>query len=130
MTKKKIVKKIAAEMQLSQKLVHDIVQRTFDEIIESLIRERRIELRNFGVFEVRVRAPRKARNPQTNERVDLPERAGVTFKPGKEMAERVGAIPVAKLSALSRKHLSGHPEATGGVAPRHEPRPGKTAPPS
>ena len=51
--------------------------------------ERRIELRNFGVFEVKRRAPRKARNPRTGDKVFVPEKYVVTFKPGKEMEERV-----------------------------------------
>ncbi|MGE4004108.1 MAG: HU family DNA-binding protein, partial [Planctomycetaceae bacterium] len=67
----------------------EIVQKTFDAIIETLVEERRIELRNFGVFEVKKRAARKARNPRTGERVDVAEKFVVTFKPGKEMEERV-----------------------------------------
>ncbi|MCA8996479.1 MAG: integration host factor subunit beta, partial [Planctomycetaceae bacterium] len=43
----------------------------------------------FGVFEVKKRAARKARNPRSGERVDVPEKFVVTFKPGKEMEERV-----------------------------------------
>src|SRR6185503_11690273 len=67
----------------------EIVQKTFDAIVETLVEERRIELRNFGVFEVKERAARKARNPRTGQRVDVPEKLVVTFKPGKEMEERV-----------------------------------------
>jgi hypothetical protein len=57
--------------------------------VETLVEERRIELRNFGVFEVKERAARKARNPRTGQRVDVPEKFVVTFKPGKEMEEKV-----------------------------------------
>src|SRR5208337_1760512 len=53
------------------------------------IRDGRIELRNFGVFEVKRRKARKARNPRTGERVDVPPKNVVTFKPGKEMEERI-----------------------------------------
>jgi nucleoid DNA-binding protein len=98
MTKKDIVKQIAAELNVSQNLVHEIVQRTFDEISTALVTERRIELRNFGIFEVRLRARRKARNPRTNERVDVPERVVVNFKAGKEMAERIAALEPADLA--------------------------------
>src|SRR5262249_29849107 len=55
----------------------------------TLIADRRIELRNFGVFEVKQRKARKARNPRTGEKVDVPPKHVVTFKPGKEMEERV-----------------------------------------
>ena len=74
---------------MTQLKTKEIVQKTFDAIIDTLVREKRIELRNFGVFEVKKRAARKARNPRTGTRVDVPEKYVVTFKPGKEMEERV-----------------------------------------
>ncbi|QDU97505.1 HU family DNA-binding protein [Lignipirellula cremea] len=89
MTKKEIVKTISEEIGLTQLKTKEIVQLTFDAIIEALVEERRIELRNFGVFEVKKRAARKARNPRTGERVDVAEKYVVTFKPGKTMEERV-----------------------------------------
>ena len=89
MTKKEIVKTISDEIGLTQLKTKEIVQKTFDAIVETLVEEGRIELRNFGVFEVKKRAARKARNPRTGQRVDVPEKFVVTFKPGKEMEERV-----------------------------------------
>ena len=89
MTKKEIVKKISEEIGLTQLKTKDIVQRTLDAIIQTLVTEGRIELRNFGVFEVRRRKARKARNPRTNATVMVPEKNVVTFKPGKEMDELV-----------------------------------------
>jgi len=92
MTKKDMVKDIATELNISQELVCKVVQRTFGGIINTLVTQKRVELRNFGVFQVRLRAARKARNPRTNERVDVPERLAVTFKPGKEMAKRIAML--------------------------------------
>ena len=89
MTKKEIVKKISEEIGLTQLKTKEIVQRTLDAIIQTLVTENRIELRNFGVFEVKKRAPRKARNPRTGAKVYVPAKAVVTFKPGKEMEELV-----------------------------------------
>ena len=89
MTKKDIVKAISEEVGLTQQQTKEIVQKTFDAIIESLVREHRIELRNFGVFEVKPRAARKARNPRTGQQVDVPRKHVVTFKPGKHMEARV-----------------------------------------
>ena len=89
MTKKEIVRTISEEIGLTQLKTKEIVQKTFDAIVETLVEEGRIELRNFGVFEVKKRAARKARNPRTGQRVDVPEKFVVTFKPGKEMEERV-----------------------------------------
>ncbi len=89
MTKKDIVKTIAADADLTQLKVKEIVQRTFDEIIATLMRDGKIELRNFGVFKVTKRAARPARNPRTSETVNVPAKCVVTFKPGKEMADRI-----------------------------------------
>ena len=89
MTKKEIVKTISEEIGLTQLKTKEIVQKTFDAIVETLVDEKRIELRNFGVFEVKKRAARKARNPRTGEKVFVPAKFVVTFKPGKEMEERV-----------------------------------------
>ena len=89
MTKKEIVKTISEEIGLTQLKTKEIVQKTFDAIVRALVDEKRIELRNFGVFEVKKRAARKARNPRTGQRVEVPEKYVVTFKPGKEMEERV-----------------------------------------
>jgi len=88
-TKKEIVKDIADKLDLTQLKTKEIVQKTFDAIVETLVETGRIELRNFGVFEVKQRAARKARNPRTGERVDVPPKNVVTFKPGKKMEERV-----------------------------------------
>ena len=94
MTKKEIVKDIADILGLTQLKTKEIVQMTFDAIIETLVNnsDHRIELRNFGVFEVKQRAARKARNPRTGERVDVPPKNVVTFKPGKRMEELVHKI--------------------------------------
>jgi nucleoid DNA-binding protein len=88
-TKKEIVRRISERAELTQLKTKEIVQWTFDAIIDTLITDGRIELRNFGVFEVRRRKARRARNPRTNDRVDVPEKNVVTFQPGKEMEERV-----------------------------------------
>src|SRR3954447_22520957 len=88
---------ISEEMGLTQLQTKDIVQRTLDEITRTLVAEGRIELRNFGVFEIKRHAPRKARNPRTGEKVDIPAKNVVTFKPGKEMEEQVRKIDLKTL---------------------------------
>lgn len=94
MTKKEIVKTISEEIGLTQLKTKEIVQKTFDAIVEALVSEGRIELRNFGVFEVKPRAARKARNPRTGDKVLVPAKNVVTFKPGKEMEERVRQMQI------------------------------------
>ncbi|MBA4191144.1 MAG: integration host factor subunit beta [Planctomycetaceae bacterium] len=98
MTKKEIVRDICqrandeeliAKGNLTQLATKEIVQWTFEAIIATLVSEGRIELRNFGVFEVKQRKPRKARNPRTGARVDVEAKNVVTFQPGKTMEEKV-----------------------------------------
>jgi len=108
-TKKEIVKTISEEIGMTQLKTKEIVQKTFNAIVETLVEERRIELRNFGVFEVKARAARKARNPRTGQRVDVPEKFVVTFKPGKEMEEKVRELEqrlAAQGISLSADHLA------------------------
>jgi len=93
-TKNDMVIEIAKKTGIEQQKVKQIVQMTLDGIIDILAVEQRIELRNFGVFEVRTRKARKARNPRTGEEVMVPSKKVVTFKAGKIMEERVEAKPV------------------------------------
>ena len=105
MTKKEIVRQIAERIEETQLKTKEIVQLTFDAIVDTLVEARRIELRNFGVFEVKLRKGRKARNPRSNEPVEVKPKFVVTFKPGKEMEERVGKLipKLEELAALERK---------------------------
>jgi integration host factor subunit beta len=91
-TKKELAKAIADDLGIPSVVALRAVQRTFDGITEALVEEGRIELRNFGVFEVKKRKPKKARNPRTGEQVKVPARLVVTFKAGREMEERVGKL--------------------------------------
>lgn len=106
MTKKEIVKTISDETGLNQHMIKDVVQRTFDAIIKTLEEEGRIELRNFGVFQVRTRAARKARNPRTGRQVEVPEKFVVTFKPGKIMEQRVMTIEGTSLAQKIREDIA------------------------
>jgi nucleoid DNA-binding protein len=109
-TKKEIVKTISDEIGLTQLKTKEIVQKTFDAIVETLVEDRRIELRNFGVFEVKQRAARKARNPRTGDKVYVPEKFVVTFKPGKEMEEKVR-----ELERREQAKAMGTPTADGNA---------------
>ena len=113
MTKKEIVRTIADDIGLTQLQTKEIVQKTFNAIVEALVEERRIELRNFGVFEVKRRVLRKARNPRTGEKVFVGEKYVVTFKPGKEMEERVREL---ERQAAARAKLAA--EATTVLLPK------------
>lgn len=89
MRKRDIVLKISQDTQIKQVVVKEVVQRTFDAIFEALKDGKRIELRNFGVFQVKKRKKRIGRNPKTGQVVPVPERRTVVFKPGLEMKENI-----------------------------------------
>jgi len=85
LTKKEIVRRIATELNIDQTLTKMVVQRCLDSIVETLAKAGRIELRNFGVFQVKERAARKARNPKTNQEVHVPPKRVVRFQAGKNV---------------------------------------------
>ncbi len=85
MRKRDIVLKISDKTGIKQIKVKEIVQLTLDTVFEALKEGRRIELRNFGVFQVKTRKKRIGRNPKTGEVVPVPERKTVVFKPGLDM---------------------------------------------
>lgn len=90
MTKRDLVVRISGENGLTQEQVLDVIQKTLDYISEAVAKGQTVELRNFGVFEVKVRKARIGRNPNRPETdVPIPSRAIVKFKPGKEMRESV-----------------------------------------
>ena len=94
LTKREIVLQIYEKTGFPQKEVQTTVQMTLDIIMNALAAGRNVELRNFGVFEVKVRKARIGRNPNQPEKdVPIPQRAVVKFKPGKEMREGVLKSP-------------------------------------
>src|SRR6267142_896757 len=102
LTKRDLVIRISEDTDLVQQQVLDIVQKTLDYIAEALAKGDKVELRNFGVFEVKVRKARIGRNPNApGTDVPIPERSVVKFKPGKEMRTQViklGTTPPAPQS--------------------------------
>ncbi len=82
MTKKEIVLKVASETGLKQMDVKKIVQKALETIVASLAAGQTVELRNFGIFKVKSRKGRTGRNPRTGEKVPVPPKRVVAFKPG------------------------------------------------
>ncbi len=94
LTKRDLVIRISTETGLIQQQVLDVVQKTLDYISEALAKGDKVELRNFGVFEVKVRKARIGRNPNAPATdVPIPERSVVKFKAGKEMRTQVFKLP-------------------------------------
>ena len=89
-TKKELVSRIAERTGQTKVITKDIIQMFLDEIINELGKGNRLEFREFGVFEIKERAARKAQNPRTLEKVQVPAKKVVKFKVGRLMKERVG----------------------------------------
>ncbi len=94
LTKRDLVVRISTETEVPQQQVLDVIQKTLDQIAEALAKGDKVELRNFGVFEVKVRKARIGRNPNAPATdVPIPERSVVKFKAGKEMRAAVLKLP-------------------------------------
>ncbi len=94
LTKRDLVIRISEETGLTQTQVFDVIQKTLDQIVEALAGGGKVELRNFGVFEVKIRKARVGRNPNKPETdVPIPARAMVKFKAGKDMRAEVLKLP-------------------------------------
>lgn len=110
LTKRDLVTRISAETGVVQQHVLDIVQKTLDYIRESVAKGQKVELRNFGVFEVKIRKARVGRNPNAPETdVPIPQRAVVKFKPGKEMRDEVIKLTPEQVAAANPPDSPGTP---------------------
>jgi len=88
-TKKEVIDRIAENTNTRRAVVKPVVQSFLDEIIEELAKNNRLEFRDFGVFETRMRAARKAQNPKTMEQVQVPAKRNVKFKMGRLMKQKM-----------------------------------------
>jgi len=86
-TKRELVISVADKLGFTQSDVAAVVQCLLDCITEALAQGKRLEIRNFGIFEIKRREARMGRNPRTGEQVPIPEKRVATFKPGKALKE-------------------------------------------
>jgi integration host factor subunit beta len=91
-TKKELIDRIADRTSTKRVQVKRVVQQFLDEIVSELGKANRLEFRDFGVFETKIRKARKAQNPKTLEPVEVPEKRTVKFKVGRLMKEKLGTI--------------------------------------
>ena len=129
-TKKELVNRISEEASQTKVVVKEILQRFLDEIIDELSRGNRLEFREFGVFEVRERAARKAQNPRTLEKVYVPAKRVVKFKVGRTMRERVceEPAPQAELPPPTGDSGGSTPTAKATPPPPAPPKPPPSTP--
>ena len=91
MTKRELVIDVAEQLGYTQNEVSTVIQAALESITDTLCEGNRLEIRNFGVFEVKVRDARVGRNPRTGEAVPIDEKRVAVFKPGKALKQRVEA---------------------------------------
>ena len=117
LTKNDIVRTLAEKYELEIASTRRVVQGTLDMVLDALLKGDKVELRNFGVFEVIDRKGRIARNPKSRQEVYIPERKVVKFKPGKVMEDKIttpsmkGGIQPAP--ARKRENTSESPRVSG-----------------
>lgn len=97
-TKKELVNRIADKTGVTKVVAKEIIQSFLDAIIDELAEGNRLEFREFGVFESRERAARRAQNPRTLEKVDVPAKRIVKFKVGRLMRKKVSGEDVSDIS--------------------------------
>jgi len=88
-TKKEVIDRIAENTNTRRAVVKPVIQSFLDEIIDELAKNNRLEFRDFGVFETKMRAARKAQNPKTMEQVHVPAKRNVKFKMGRLMKQKI-----------------------------------------
>ena len=90
-TKKSLIDRIAESTGTKQSLVKKVVQQFFDEVIAELAQGNRLEFRDFGVFETKTTPARMAQNPRTQQKVRVPAKRRVVFRPGRMVKERLNS---------------------------------------
>lgn len=103
-TKKNLIDRVASNTKQTRSDVKRTVQGFLDALVEELCHLKRIEFRDFGVFEVRTRAARVAQNPKTLQRVVVPAKRTVKFKAGRVLRQGLenGKLPGASIEVKSR----------------------------
>ncbi|SDI35137.1 HU family DNA-binding protein [Natribacillus halophilus] len=89
MNKTDLINSVAEHADLSKKEASKAVDSVFDNITETLTKGEKVQLVGFGSFEVRERASRKGRNPQTGDEIEIPATKNPAFRPGKQLKDAV-----------------------------------------
>lgn len=115
-TKKDLAYRIADRTGLKKVAVKEVLQQFIDDVIDELAKGNRLEFREFGVFEIKTRAARRARNPRTGARVDVPPKTVIHFKAGRLMKERVAELQ-AQAAAAKAGTVATTPPSSGVAKP-------------
>jgi integration host factor subunit beta len=120
LTKRELVIQVASKLGMTQNEVADVVQSMFDTVTETLVQGDRLEIRNFGVFEVKSRDARVGRNPRTGEEVPIPGKRVASFKPGKVLKDWVQQGDESRPESLFKSDDT--PASGNGVTPTSTPQ--------
>ena len=129
MTKRELVIEVASKLGLTQNEVSTIVQETLDSITDALVEGERLEIRNFGVFEVKERDARIGRNPRTGDEVPISKKRVAAFRPGKALKEWIQAGPDHKPHHLFRDNDVDGAPGPSTLIPEAESAPAAVRPP-
>ena len=115
-TKKELLDRIADRLGFSRVQVKRVVQAFLDEMVTELVKDNRLEFRDFGVFECRRRPARLAQNPKTLDRISVPSKRRVRFKPGRLLKAGLGVAATEKAAAARRQTTAAAaPPAPAGI---------------
>lgn len=89
MNKSELVASVAEVAELTKKDAEKAVNAVFASVQKALVEDDKVQIIGFGTFEVRTRATRKGRNPQTGETIEIPASKNPVFKAGKALKEAV-----------------------------------------
>lgn len=109
-TKKELIDRIADTVNDRRVQVKRVVQLFLDEVISELAKGNRLEFRDFGVFECKVRKARRAQNPKTLAPVSVPEKRTVKFKVGRLMKQKLLDLAEAHAKAQAAQNASAQPQ--------------------
>lgn len=114
-TKRELVKTISERLAMPNAEVAAVIQGFMDQLVEELASGNRLEFREFGIFDLKQRRARKARNPRSGEKVMVPSKTVVVFKAGKEMKLQVdiGATPILRKADESKPPKAAGPRKPG-----------------
>lgn len=114
-TKKELIERISDAQNEKRVVVRRVIQAFLDSIIEELGNGNRLEFRDFGVFEGKIRAPRRAQNPKTMDKIEVPPKRTVKFKVGRVMKRRLDAEPLRIDEATGLTVEASAPRRAGGT---------------
>jgi nucleoid DNA-binding protein len=89
MTKQQLIEKVAAKTELGKAEVEVALDSVLELIAEALRSNERVDLRGFGSFVVKDKKERQGRNPRTGETITIPAKRDASFRPGKELTEKL-----------------------------------------